>query len=107
MGSATGSSKVMEQQRYAAALRSLRLRRWVVWGLLFACIAVGKISGWSKDLPRYTLEMTLALTVGALLWSAAFRCPRCLKFFRWGRTKFNPLTSKCVHCQLPVGAKPD
>ncbi len=78
-----------------------------MWGLLFACIVVGKVVGWNKDLPRYALEITLALTVGALLWSAAFRCPRCRKFFRWGRAKLNPLASKCVHCQLPLGAKPD
>lgn len=73
--------------------------------MLFACIAIGKISGWNKDLPSYALEITLALTVGALVWSAVFRCPRCLKFFRWGPAKFNPLASKCVHCQLPIGAK--
>ena len=107
MRSATNSDGVMEQQRYAAAWRSLRTRRLAVWGLLFACIAVGRISGWNKDLPRYALEITLALTLAALLWSAAFRCPRCRKFFRWGSRKLNPLASKCVHCQLPVGAKPD
>lgn len=107
MKAATNSSSAMEQARYAAAWRSLRARRLAVWGLLFACIVVGRVSGWNKDLPRYALEITFALTVGALLWSAAFRCPRCQEFFRWGRASFNPLASKCVHCQLPVGAKPD
>lgn len=102
-----GSDRIIERQRYATAWRSLSARRLAVWGLLFACIAIGKISGWNKALPRYALEITLALTVGALVWSAVFRCPRCLEFFRWSRASFNPLTSKCVHCQLPVGAKPD
>ncbi len=107
MRSPTGSDRTMERQRYDAAWRSLRLRRWAVWGLLLACIVVGRISGWNKDVPRYVLEAAFGLTIAALLWSAAFRCPRCRKLFRWSRTNFNPLTQRCAHCQLPVGAKPD
>ncbi len=38
------------------------------------------------------------LTVGAVVWYAAFPCPFCGACFHWTLWVANPLADRCLHC---------
>jgi len=62
-------------------------------------------------LPEGPIQGAVAVTcmaplAASMIWLAAFRCPRCGRFFWWTWTRRNPFTHKCLHCGTPVGSAP-
>jgi hypothetical protein len=98
----------VERERYAAAWRSLRTRRWTLGMLVLACLpVVGAVRLFPEGPIQVSVAGTwMALLAWSMLWMAAFRCPRCGRFFWWTWTRRNPFTPKCLHCGTPVGAGP-
>lgn len=97
-----------EDQRYAAAWQSLRARRWTLGILILACLPV--VLG-ARILPEGPVQVSvagiwMALFAASIVWMAAFRCPRCGRFFWWTWTRRNPFAMKCLHCGTPVGSPP-
>lgn len=104
-----GASALTDDQRYAAAWRSLRTRRWVLGILVVAGLPVVMTS--LRLLPEGPGQSAvaggwMALFVASMIWMAAFRCPRCGSFFWWTWTRRNPFAQKCLHCGTSVGTMP-
>lgn len=86
----------------SAAWTSLRVRLWLVRGLALATLVTAL-----PPLKVHGLAVWFAgVSIGALVWLLAFRCPACGKpFFRKGGWQ-NVLARGCVHCGLPRYAPP-
>ena len=102
-----GARTLDDDQRYATAWRSLSTRRWLV-GLL-VLIGLPVVIGAIRLLPEgpgqgAVASVWMALLAASMIWMAAFRCPRCARFFWWTWTRRNPFAQKCLHCGTPVGA---
>ena len=76
--------------------------------LVLACLpVVGAVRLFPEGPIQFSIAGTwMALLASSMLWMAAFRCPRCGRFFWWTWTRRNPFTPKCLHCGTPAGAGP-
>lgn len=104
-----GECPLNDDQRYATAWRSLRTRRWVLGILVLAGLPVVMVS--LRLLPEGPGQVAIAgswmaLFTASMIWMAAFRCPRCGRFFWWTWTRRNPFAQKCLHCGTPTGSGP-
>lgn len=104
-----GASALNDDQRYAVAWRSLSTRRWFLGILVLAGLPV--VIGALRLLPEGPGQAAvaggwMALFAASMIWMAAFRCPRCRRFFWWTWTRRNPFAHKCLHCTTAVGATP-
>jgi hypothetical protein len=104
-----GTGTMNDDQRYAAAWRSLRTRRWTLGLLVVACLPV--VVGALRLFPEGPIQASIAGAWMAsfavsMIWLAAFRCPRCGRFFWWTWTRRNPFAQRCLHCGTASGSAP-
>jgi hypothetical protein len=112
MISETASLIPSDVERYKRAWRSLRLRRWIAFGLFALYLpVVGTFAlVFSHDPERegaVAAKIWLAGCAIGTIWLSLFHCPRCGKLFGISWAFSNPIARKCLHCGLPVGSQPD
>jgi hypothetical protein len=89
------------------ALRRIRIRRYIAFGLLAAFLPF-VIAFSSVVRSGATMNVAVAIYFGvfmvALIVSGFSSCPRCHNlFFVAGLA--NPFTSRCMHCSLPISGE--
>jgi hypothetical protein len=100
-----------EQANMGVGLKSIRKRRWFVWGIIIiylpAMWTVLSLSG-SFGATATAFFVWLILLCVIVTIAAVARCPRCGNYFHMhGMTLL--FARRCIHCQLHVNAdkKPD
>ena len=102
---------ISHTQRYEAAWKDLRLRTFILLGLFI---------GFVPGAPLLVYAINALFSVDPLLWvgggwgaaflgagihRSTFPCPRCGQWFFMWYGFGNPLSRKCMHCGLKIGAR--
>ncbi len=92
--------------RYAAGLRVLRRRRWLLGGLILIYVPAIWLAlrlGQSDRVAGMVFAVWILLVIVAVCYTAFAKCPRCGNFFHMNG--FIPLYLRnCLHCGLHVSA---
>ena len=98
---------MIDENEYAAAWQDLERREKVALVLLLGTvpgIPVLILVGIPSSVAVGTWFFLLTI---ALSWFFSFRCPRCDNRFFASWWINDPLAVRCLHCELPKGAKQD
>jgi hypothetical protein len=96
----------IDPQVYHAGLKKVRLRRWLLWGVILAYLPAMMLALETPDAGKSAVTVFiiwivfLCIAVGL---ACVVRCPRCGGSFHTHGPTFIPFR-RCIHCCLHVNA---